>query len=85
MRSMEKGDNEDDSDVLPLLEPASPCLPFDLITQPVLQRDKQDSHLSLSLWQEDLTIRLPSKQKLELSNMTDSKWQVQFKQNTQLY
>lgn len=63
MRSMEKGDNEDDSDVLPLLEPASPCLPFDLITQPVLQRDKQDSHPSLSLPQKDLTLRLSLQQR----------------------
>lgn len=51
---MEKGEHEDDSDVLPLLESVSSCLPLDLITHTVLQPHKQDSHTSLSLRQ-DLT------------------------------
>ena len=46
---MEKGDNEDDSDAVPLLRSVSSFLPFDSITQPVLQPDKHDSHPSLSL------------------------------------
>lgn len=41
MRSIEKGDNGDDSDVLPLSLSMSSRMPFDLITQPVLQPDKQ--------------------------------------------
>lgn len=38
---MEKGDDGDDSDVLPLSLSMSSRKPFDLITQPVLQPDKE--------------------------------------------
>lgn len=55
---MEKGDNENDSDVLPPLEPVSSCLPFDLITQKVPELDKRDPHPSLSLSKEVLTHQL---------------------------
>lgn len=42
------GDNDNDSDVLPLLKSVSSCMPFDLITQRVPHPDKQDPHRSLS-------------------------------------
>lgn len=73
MRSMEKGDNEDDSDVLPLLESVSSCLPFDLITQPVLQHDKQDSHSSLSLRQGCLTTQTLTIEQERRSYITQQK------------
>lgn len=58
MGSMEKGDNEGDSDVLPVLKSVSLRLPFDLITRPVLQADKRHSHPSLSARQAGPTPRL---------------------------
>lgn len=59
---MEKGNNEVDSDVLPLSETVSFCLPFESSIQPVLQPDKQDAHPSLSLRHRGLTPRLSPKQ-----------------------
>lgn len=43
LRSTEKGENEDDRDVTPLLVSVSCCLPFHLTANILLQPNKQES------------------------------------------